>query len=53
MYCTCDLDNVKEFIKSDKFAKLLLNNTTDFGTATFILQTLFDKISELEKEDAE
>lgn len=53
MHCTCDLDNAKEFVKSDKFAEFLLNNTTDFGTAAFVLQTLFDKIGELEKEDAE
>ena len=53
MNCICDLDNVKEFVKSDKFTQFLLNNTTNFGTATFVLQTLLDKISELEKEDAE
>ena len=53
MHCTCDLDNTKEFVKSNKFTEFLLNNTTDFGTAAFILQTLLDKISELEKEDAE
>lgn len=53
MHCTCDLDNVKKFVKSDKFTEFLLNNTTNFGTAAFVLQTLLDKISELEKEDAE
>lgn len=45
-----DLDNVKEFIESDKFVQFLLNNTTQFGTAAFILQTLEDRIKEIKKE---
>lgn len=39
-----DLDDVKEFVMSDKFSKFLLNNTTDFATACYILQTLFDSL---------
>ena len=48
-----DIIDVKQFVKSDKFSQFLLNNTTDFTTAAFILQTLFEKIEEVEKEMAE
>lgn len=51
MKCICDLNNIKEFVSSDKFANFLINNTTDFGTAAFVLQTLIEKIDELEKEE--
>ena len=46
-----NLDNVEEFITSDKFANFILNNTTDFGTAAFILQVVLDKIDELRSEE--
>lgn len=49
MEINCNLDNIKEFVNSEKFANFLVNNTTDFGTAAFILQTLFEKIDEIEK----
>lgn len=42
-----DLEEVREFIESQKFLQFLLNNTTDFATAGFILQTLLDKLEEL------
>ena len=45
-----DIIDVKQFVKSDKFSQFLLGNTTDFTTAAFILQTLFEKIEEVEKE---
>ena len=48
-----DIIDVKQFVKSDKFSQFLLSNTTDFTTAAFILQTLFEKIEEVEKEMAE
>lgn len=48
MEIECNLDNIKEFINSAKFANFLVNNTTDIGTAAFILQTLYDKIDEIE-----
>lgn len=48
-----DIIDVKQFVKSDKFSQFLLSNTTDFTTAAFILQTLLDKIEEVEKEMAE
>lgn len=51
MECICDLNDIKEFVNSDKFAHFLINNTTDFGTAAFVLQTLIEKIDELEKEE--
>ena len=46
-----DLDNVEKYITSDKFAQFLLNTTTDFGTAAFILQTLLDRVKELKGDD--
>ena len=51
MECICDLNDIKEFVSSDKFANFLINNTTNFGTAIFVLQTLIEKIDELEKEE--
>lgn len=51
MECICDLNDIKEFVSSDKFTNFLVNNTTDVGTAVFILQTLIEKIDELEKEE--
>ena len=50
MECICDLNDIKEFVSSNKFANFLINNTTDFGIAAFVLQTLIEKIDELEKE---
>nr|DAZ72761.1 MAG TPA: hypothetical protein [Caudoviricetes sp.] len=51
MECICDLNDIKEFVSSDKFANFLVNNTTDVGTVVFILQILIEKIDELEKEE--
>lgn len=50
MECTVDLKDVKDFIESDKFTQFLINNTTDIGTALFILQTINDKLEELMEE---
>lgn len=47
-----NLEEIKTFIESDKFIQFLLNNTTDFAVAAFVLQALEDKINELTKEDA-
>lgn len=41
---TVDLDDVKEFIESEKFCQFLLSNTTQFTTAAFILQTLMNAV---------
>ena len=46
-----NLDNVEDFITSDKFADFILTNTTDFGTAAFILQVVLDKIDELRSKE--
>lgn len=51
MECICDLNDIKKFVSSDKFTNFLINNTTDFSTAAFVLQTLIEKIDELEKEE--
>lgn len=39
-----DLDEVKAFVESEKFTQFLLSNTTDFGTAAYILQTVLDAV---------
>lgn len=49
MEINCNLNDIKKFVNSEKFANFLVNNTTGFGTAAFILQTLFEKIDEIEK----
>ena len=51
MKCMVDLEEVKRLIKSDDFAQFLLSHTSDFGAAAFILQTVHDKIVEIEKEE--
>ena len=42
-----DINNVKEFVLSDKFRNFLMSETTEFGTAAFVLQTLLEKIDEI------
>ena len=37
-----NLDNVEEFITSDKFANFVLSNTTDFGGMNSRLNTFFE-----------
>lgn len=39
-----DLNDVKEFIESSKFADYLLSNTTNFSTAAYILQALLERL---------
>lgn len=46
-----DLGEVEEFIKSDNFIQFMMNNTTNIGIPSFILQTILDKINELRKEN--
>jgi hypothetical protein len=41
---TVDPKKVREFVESDKFIQFLLNNTTDFSVAAFILQTVLDNL---------
>ena len=43
-----DIKEVKEFILSNSFKDFLMSKTTDFTIAVFILQTLLDKIDEIE-----
>lgn len=43
-----NIKNVKEFILSDGFRNFLMSKTTNIGTAAFILQTLLDKVDEIE-----
>lgn len=47
MEISIDINNIENFVLSDKFRDFLLSNTIDFGTAAFVLQTLLDKIDEI------
>ena len=42
---------VREFVESDKFVQFLLNNTTDFSVAAFVLQTVLDRLDEIELDN--
>lgn len=44
-YITVDLEDVEEFINT-KLAKLLIDNTTDFNTAAFVLQAAVSALEE-------
>lgn len=37
-------DEVREFVESEKFIQFLLNNTTDFSVAAFVLQAVLDRL---------
>lgn len=45
---TADVKEVREFVESEKFIQFLLNNTTDFAVAAFILQAVLDRLPEEE-----
>ena len=46
-----DIAEVEGFITGEKFTDFLVNNTTNIGTAGFILQVLLDKIREIRGEE--
>lgn len=50
MNCMVDLKEVKRVIESEDLACFLLSHTSDFGAAAFILQTVHDRLIEIEKE---
>ena len=41
---TVDLDEVENYVTSDKFTQFLVNTTTNFGTAAFVLQEVMNAI---------
>ena len=41
---TIDLEEVEKFLHSDEYINWLLNNTTDFTIAAFVLQAGFDAL---------
>lgn len=49
MEVSVDIEDVEKFVVSDNFRNFLLNNTTDFGTAAFILQSLLSAIEEAKR----
>ena len=48
-----DLNDIEQFVNDPNFHAYLLANTTDFGTAAFVLQTLLDKVDELRRLQAD
>ena len=46
MEVSVDINAVEEFITDSKFTNFLLENTTDFGVAVFILQSLLNAVEE-------
>lgn len=50
MEMTVNMEKLKEFIENEKFHQFLLSNTTDFGVAAWVLQTLLDAYSEAEEK---
>lgn len=46
MEVSVDINEVESFITNEKFTNFLLENTTDFGVAAFILQSLLSTIEE-------
>jgi hypothetical protein len=49
-YIEIDIDDLDSFVHNQDFHYYLLNNTTDFNTAAFILQTLIDTVEELKQQ---
>ena len=49
MQVELNIKNIEEFILSDNFRNFLMSNTTDFGTAAFIMQALLEKVDELKE----
>lgn len=45
-----DINDVERFVNNEDFHYYLVNNTTEFATAAFILQTLLDKVDEIKKQ---
>ena len=48
-----DINDVERFINNPDFHYYLVNNTVDFGTAAFILQTLLDKVKEIRQSQVD
>ena len=45
-----DIKDAERVVTSDEFTQLLLNKTTSFAAAAFILQTLLDAIKDAKKQ---
>lgn len=48
-----DINDVERFANNPDFHYYLVNNTTDFGTAAFILQTILDKVKEVRQSQGD
>ena len=45
---TVDVSKCKEFIESSTFSQFLINNTTDFSVAAWVLSTLLNELDKYE-----
>ena len=50
MEMTVNLENIREFIEGEDFHQFLVSHTTDFGTATWVLQTLLEAYFEAKEK---
>lgn len=50
MEVSVNIEDVEKFVTSKKFTNFLLENTTDFGVAAFIMQSLLDVIEDAKRE---
>lgn len=48
MEMTVNIKDCKDFIESSKFSQFLLNNTTDFSVAAWILSALLNELDKYE-----
>lgn len=50
MEVSVNIEDVEKFITNEKFTDFLLKNTTDFGVAAFIMQSLLDAIEDAKRK---
>ncbi len=49
-YIEIDIRDVEEFVNNPDFHRYLVENTTDFSTAAFVLQTLLNAVKEIKAQ---
>ena len=48
MEMTVNVKDCREFVEDSKFSQFLLNNTTDFSVAAWVLSTLLNELDRYE-----
>ena len=48
MEITVNVKDCREFVEDPKFSQFLLNNTTDFSVAAWVLSTLLNELDKYE-----